>query len=72
MKLKRSYKHKHPKYKTEAERKNAKLEANKRYFERNKDAIMEYSRNYNREKYREEQKAKGLTVKIYKRKKQRA
>jgi len=55
-------------YKTDAERKAAKIAAKKRYIERNKDIIMEYNREYRRERYRKEQEAKGLKVKPYKKK----
>ncbi|MDR2582328.1 MAG: hypothetical protein LBC75_02480 [Fibromonadaceae bacterium] len=66
MKLKRNYKPKHPKYKTDAERKAAKLEAARRYRDKNREVLQEYNRDYRKEKYRKEKEAKGLTVKPYK------
>jgi len=56
---------KHPKYKTEAERKAAKAKAQKKYFEKDKEVMKEYDRTRKREEYRQKQAAKGLEVKGY-------
>jgi len=66
MKLRRFYKQKHPKYKTEAERIAAIKAAKKRHFERNKDAIREYNRNYNRERYHKMKEKEGIATRRYK------
>jgi len=58
--------HRPYRYRTEAERKAAKIAAKIRYNQKNKDILKEYNRELKREKYRKDQEAKGLTVKPYK------
>jgi hypothetical protein len=65
MKSRRFYKQKHPKYKTEAERKAAIANSKNSYRNRNKEVLKEYMREYQKERYRRIQAEKGLAVKEY-------
>jgi hypothetical protein len=56
---------KHPKYKTEAERKEGKKKSAKRYNSKHKDIILEYDRQRQKEAYRKKREALGFKVKAY-------
>jgi len=63
MKLKCNYKPRHPEYKTEEERKKAHNEAQKRYFKKNRETLLEYMRDSAKERYKAK---KGGKVRTYK------
>ena len=55
----------HPKFKTEEERKASRKKAYRRFYKKNRNNIREYQRKYKREKYKEKKEANGIVIKQY-------